>query len=355
MLKRLTEFFPPPSFLTRPAVGLDISDRSIKFVELGGRRDRPTWVRHGGVLLPPGAIEAGVIKDAKIVTQVLADLAKQEQLESVITALPEEQVYVLELDLPKVKTSQLRESIELSVGDYLRFPVAEAVLDFELLPDLRPDDAWLPAVATVLPLTVAKAYADVLLAAGLKPLAFELEPQALARALLPANRETTMIIDIGKVRTSFYIATNRVIRHSATIDTVSGDILTRALERQLEMLVSVAEASKIKHGLTGDGKVAAALNPTAVLLADEAEHRLMAWTHDSHQSLPRTEVKRIVLIGGQSTLAGLPAFLESRLNMPVVVGDPWKKYLSADELPPVPFNQLASLATAIGLALRNLW
>ena len=355
MLKHLTQLFPPPSFLTRPAVGLDISDRSIKFVELGGRRNRPLWIRHGAALLPPGAIEAGVIKDAKIVTQVLADLAKQERLDSVITALPEEQVYVLELDLPKVKMSQLRESIELSVGDYLRFPVAEAVLDFELLPDLRSDDAWLPAVATVLPMAVAKAYADVLLAAGLKPLAFELEPQALARALLPTNQETRMIIDVGKVRTSFYIATNRVIRHSATIDTVGGDILTQTLERQLELSNNEAEASKIKHGLTGDEKVALALKPIAVLLADEAEHRLMAWTHDSHQSMPRTEVKQIVLIGGQSTLTGLPAFLESRLNVPVVIGHPWKNYLAANELPPVPFNQLASLATAIGLALRNLW
>jgi len=355
MSNSFARFFPPPTFLTGPAVGLDISDQSVKFVELTGRAGQVRFVRAGSRAIPRGAIEAGVIKDSKAVTAVLAQLAEEYELKQVVVALPEEQTYIIELDLPKVRTSQIKESVELSVADYLNFPPAEAVLDFELLPDINQADAWLPVVATVLPKSVAESYGSVLAAAGLVSLAFELEPQALARALLAPTAEATMIIDIGRARTSFYAATNGVVRYGATINTVSGDLLTNRLVQKENWSLEEAEAQKIKQGLVGEGAVASALEPLAVLLSDEIEHRLFAWSHDSRQSLPRTEIKQVVLTGGQSTLPGLTSLLENRLKLPVVVGNPWQNTVHTGQLVDIPFNYAVGLATAVGLALRNIW
>lgn len=355
MSNSLARFFPPPTFLTGPAVGLDISDQSVKFVELAGRAGQVRFVRAGRSEIPRGAIEAGVIKDAQTVTAVLARLAEEHQLKQVIVALPEEQTYIIELDLPKVRPSQIRESVELSVVDYLRFPVTEAVLDFELLPDINQADAWLPVVATVLPQAVAQSYSSVLTAAGLTPTAFELEPQALARALLVSGAEAVMIIDIGQARTSFYVATNGLVRYGATINTISGNLLTESLVQRNNLSAKEAEEQKIKHGLAGESSIAAILEPLIVLLSDETEHRLFAWSHDNHQSLPRTEIKKIVLTGGQSTLPGLSSLLENRLKLPVAVGNPWQNTVHVDDSVDVPFNRAVGLATAVGLALRNIW
>ncbi|PIR45646.1 MAG: hypothetical protein COV09_00285 [Candidatus Vogelbacteria bacterium CG10_big_fil_rev_8_21_14_0_10_50_13] len=355
MSNSLARFFPPPTFLTGPAVGLDISDQSVKFVELTGRAGQVRFVRAGWSEIPRGAIEAGVIKDAKAVTAVLARLAEEHQLKQVIVALPEEQTYIIELDLPKVRASQIRESVELSVVDYLRFPAAEAVLDFELLPDINQADAWLPVVATVLPQAVAQSYGLVLTAAGLTPTAFELESQALARALLSPGVEAVMIIDIGRARTSFYAATNGIVRYGATINTVSGDILTKRLIQQKNWSLEEAERQKINQGLIGEAAVATALEPLVVLLSDEIEHRLFAWSHDNHQSLLRTDIKRIVLIGGQATLPGLAGLLENRLKLPVTIGNPWQNTIHVNQLVDIPFNYAVGLATAVGLALRNIW
>lgn len=355
MSNLLSRSFPPPTFLVRPAVGLDISDQSVKFVELERRGGQIRLVRSGQADIPTGAIVAGIIKDAPTVSRVLAELSREYQLNYVVAALPEEQTYIIELDLPKVKTNKLRESVELSVVDYLRFPAAEAILDFELLPDVNRDDAWLPAVASVLPKSIAQDYYSALTAAGLKPLAFELEPQALSRALLSSVGEAVMIIDIGRARTSFYVTVNQQVRYGATITTVSGEAFTNNLAAKKNIPTEEAEQLKINQGLTGDETVSAVLEPMAVLLADEIGHRTFAWSHDSHQSLPRTEIKKIVLTGGQSTLPGLTGFLENRLNLEVVIGNPWHNTAHAGRLVDIPFNQAAGLATAIGLALRNIW
>ena len=58
-------FFPAPYFLSTPSFGLDISDESIKFVELLTTKNGIRLGRHGERQISPGIVELGKIKDTK--------------------------------------------------------------------------------------------------------------------------------------------------------------------------------------------------------------------------------------------------------------------------------------------------
>ena len=84
--------------------GLDISDESVKFIELIHSKGGIKTGRYGERIIPPGVIESGKIKDSKKMEEILSTLRKEEGVRSVRVSLPEEQVYLFELRLERRRT-----------------------------------------------------------------------------------------------------------------------------------------------------------------------------------------------------------------------------------------------------------
>ena len=83
------DHFPPPVYLSMPSLGLDISDRSIKYVKMEKRRGEIFIRDFGARPIPSGLIEAGEIKDKEKLSAFLKDLQKELKLKYLIAALPE--------------------------------------------------------------------------------------------------------------------------------------------------------------------------------------------------------------------------------------------------------------------------
>ena len=66
-------FFPVPNFLRARSFGLDISDESLKFLELITTKNGIEVGRHGERSIPPGVVESGKIKDPKRLEEVLPE------------------------------------------------------------------------------------------------------------------------------------------------------------------------------------------------------------------------------------------------------------------------------------------
>ncbi|MDO8183751.1 MAG: pilus assembly protein PilM [bacterium] len=351
----LTKYFPLPQYLTRPVTGLDISDRSIKFLALKKQANGFKVINFGTRELPPGVVESGRVVDPHLLSKILSALRKTYHLTEVAVALPEEESYLIDFKLPAVPIAKVREGVELALVDYLNFPVEQAIFDYSLLSDSNPNDQWLGVNASVLPKTVVAGYLTAVVEAGLNPLFFELEPQSLVRSLLPLKNEVVMIIDIGKRRTSFYVVDNGVVRYSTTLDGFSGDVLTAAVGKKLGLGESAAAEIKIKEGLLASDhqEIIEALKPLVNNLSEETAQRLRSWESDDGEAAARRPVERVVLTGGQATLPGLISFLTKGLSLNITIGDPWLKLShQAKSLPDLTFNQSVSYGTAVGLALK---
>ena len=113
--------------------GLDISDESIKYAELAKTRRGIKLRRHGEKDIPLGVIMSGKIIAPEKLTEILSELRKGKNIKHVRVSLPEEQVYLFKLRLPKAGLENIREGIELVLEEHVPIPATEAVFDYEIL------------------------------------------------------------------------------------------------------------------------------------------------------------------------------------------------------------------------------
>ena len=358
MFSTLLKFFPTPQFLAIPAVGLDISDRSIKLVDISKTNHHLALKRFTEIDLPPGVIEAGVIKKPDVLIEALRKLKKDHNLSSVVAALPEEWAYIVRLSLPALSHQEMRQAIELQLDQYVPLPVNDVVFDYEVIGVPKAGSGGYDVAVSVFPQKEASAYASVLVEAGLTPLAFEIESQALARAcLVPRDNTTTLILDIGKTRTGLGVVVRGSVALTSTIPNIGGRDMTRNIERSLNITTEEAEKLKKDRGLSralDNEAVFTALIPMMSSLKDELTRVIEFWkTEQSQSDYQERPVERIVVCGGQASLPGFVEYLSGQLNLPVFIGDPWTNAKEiVDLVPQLSFEDSLRFSTAIGLALR---
>lgn len=353
----LLSFFPPPRFLAMPAVGLDVSDYTIKFIEFVSRHHERRVGRFGEISIERGINVNGEIKNPQALTDALRALREEHHLEFVRLALPEEHGYVFETEVPATTMEDIRGSLEFKLEENVPIAPADAVIGYDVLKTVKPLKAnHIPVTVSVFPRAHVESYAAMLRDAGLTPLSFEIEPQAIARAVVPqGDYRTYLVLDIGRERTGIEIVSGRVVQLAATIS-IGSEHFTRAL---LGDDTSSEKAKEMKNtiGISGNASGEAHKELLGVLdrLAGETRRYVAYWdTHGEYTKTPNPPVVKILLCGGGANLAGLSEYLDVALGVPAAPADVWANAFSLEEyIPPIAFRDSLGYASAIGLALRG--
>lgn len=352
------EFFPVPDYLLVPAAGLDVSDRSIKYAELSNN-GRIKIKRFGEKPMPAGVIEEGRIKNKAEAIKVLSELKKEIGLNHIFASLPEDEAFIVRMKMPPMEKSDLRSSIELQLEEYVPLPPDQCIFDFEIInPTQAIEKMGADVSVSVLPKAIVEDYLEVFMAAKLEPLSFEIEAQAIARALVKkGDTETSMIVDIGKTHTGFSVVqADRVVFTS--IIGLGGADITFCLQKALGLDVDTANKIKEEKGLLRseeNQEVFASLMSPVSALKDEIKQRFSYWqNHYDKDEGKRASIDKVILVGGQSTLPGFKEYMETHLEIPVTLGNPWVNIITDDnELPPIDYNNAMRYVTALGLALKT--
>lgn len=351
-----TKFFPPPAYLLMPALGLDISDRSIKYVELGKKKEKIFIRRFGGHLIPPGLIGDGEIKDREKLIGLLKDLQKELNSKDIIAALPEEKAFLARIKLPAMKKEEIRGALELQLEEHIPLSVNEAIFDFKVIRE-TPDTNYIDVCLIAFPKKVVEDYRDVFTGAGFTPLALEMEMQASARTIVPQNEKNTVaIVDFGQTRTGFAIVNRNEVQFTTTIK-VAGEELEKALMRNLKVDQIQAEKIKKERGFIKskeNEKVFNSILPIISVIKDEIGKCISYW-NSNFGDHDLKKVSKILLCGGDSNLFGFLEYLSYELKLPVELGNLWVNIFSFEEyIPEIELKDSLSYATALGLALRTL-
>ena len=97
----LARAFPAPTFLTMPAVGIDISNYAIKYVSLRRNKGAVTLNSYGKIDFPLEVVERGEVKDPETIAKLLSRVKDEHHFEFVHLALPEEHAYLFQINIPK--------------------------------------------------------------------------------------------------------------------------------------------------------------------------------------------------------------------------------------------------------------
>jgi len=361
MFNALSRILPPPTYLTMPCVGVDISDTSLKYISF-----QPTTLSKeekklklwGDITIPNGAVQRGQVNEPAQLVAVLKELKEKTGAEFIRVSLPEERAYLFETEIKQnVPSKEVRGLLEFRLEENVPISSREVFFDYSILPGSEKDKKARVAVAAYAKETILKYY-DACVEAGLRPISFEVEAQAMARAVIPADVSgATMLVDFGKTRTGIGILYKGALLYTSTID-IGGDQLSVALRKVLGEGMAEKELTTLKNteGLVrgvDSSQVHDALLSTVSVIKDEIATRMQYW-HMRGEGTSSRRISSVILCGGSANLKGLPAYLTETLGVTAVRGNVWENTFSLEStVPPIDKRHSFGYATAIGLALKT--
>lgn len=358
--RSLSSILPPPRFLAMPSVGVDISDTSMKYVAFEpslrpqAKRTLKYW---GDIDIPNGVLNRGEVSDVKQLAAVLKEFKAKTGADFVRVSLPEERAYLFETEIKQdTPAAEIRSTLEFRLEENVPIPSRDVFFDYDVLPHHQNERSVKVVVAAYARDTILK-YHEACISAGLTPLSFEVEAQAMAHAVIAENDTgTTMIVDFGKTRTGIGIVTAGVLMYTSTID-IGGRNLSDAMRKVLgEVAESELTIIKNTKGLIqtiDESDVYDSLISTVSVIKDEVASRMQYW-HLKETTHPTRRIKKIILCGGSANLKGFPEYLSELLEVPCERADVWQNtHTFNDAIPPIEKRFSYGFATAIGLALKQ--
>jgi type IV pilus assembly protein PilM len=360
VLKTLGKIIPPPAYIQLPSVGVDVSDTSLKYISFEPDHKSGTSLllkQWGDIDIDEGALSRGVVNDGTKLTQALREMKERTGAENIRVSLPEERAYLFETTVERsASVKEIRGLLEFRLEENVPISPRDAFFDYDFIEDEGPGGHLRVSVTAYAKDTVMSYY-DACQSAGVVPLSFEIEAQAIARATIPrGDTGTHMIVDFGKTRTGVGIVHNGILMYTSTID-VGGGALSAAMRERLGD-VPEADLTLIKNtqGLVeaaGERAVHDILIKSMATIVEEIGTRITYWNTKDIEHEGR-QIESIILCGGSVNMKGLPSYFSQTLGVPSQRANVWHNAFSLEErIPEISRRYSFGYATAIGLALAS--
>jgi len=350
------------------AFGLDLSDLSVKIAMLKKGYFGFNLACFSRKEIPAGIIEEGEIKDEQKLIKIINDALQNTKGGSLktrycVASLPETEAFVRIIQLPRMKDEEMQEAVKWETENNIPMSIEEVYIDWQIIKAEHEKKDHYDILIGVMPKKIIDSYFSLFKKIRLRPLVFEIESVATARALIKNNLAIppAMIIDLGAKRTSFIAVAGSAIPFTASIP-ISNISMIQLISQKLGISEKEAFDLKIKYGLNkakGDGKVYEVLKNPLLEIVEKAREYL--YFYNSHvlkkHSLKTGPIDKIMLCGGGANLLGLTSFLSQELKIKVEIGNPWVNIFKSQikEVPELSFEQSIAYTTALGLALRGIY
>jgi len=350
------------SNFSQGAFGLDLSDLSVKVIQLKGDGNEIKLKSYGSAAIPLGSISDGeIIKKENVVVSIKKAIEKAEpekiRSKKVICSLPETKGFLRIINLPKMEEEEIREAIKWEIEANIPLSLDQVCYDWQLLDKIfaKENDKISVLVVAVSRKTVNQ-FLEVMELSGLEPIGLEIESIAQARSLIGKKEEkkTILIIDVGDRRTSFLILLDGVPCFTASIP-LSAQSITDGISKSLNISLAEAEKKKFEFGIGSIAKkdpIFKAVEPILENMVSEIEKSMNFYLESLQYS---SAINEVIICGGGANIKGLIAYLSKKINKEIAMGNPWVNFHREEKnLPLIEKNKSVKFSTAIGLALKGL-
>jgi Tfp pilus assembly PilM family ATPase len=259
--------------------------------------------------------------------------------------LPEEKSYLFRGRVPKTSSvAELRTSVEFIIEENVPLSVSEAVFDYFVIedPSLETNDT-LDVAVSVVPRDLVESYVSILNSAGLSPLHFEIESQAIAKAVVKKGDKTPyLLINLFDRKIGIYVVSQEAIQFASTLP------LTERPERKGEKIESEGEKQMTSKTSPID------IDIPIEEVKSETNKIISYWNSQSERlGSDKIPIETAVLSGKGADSKKLSRDL-SFLNMKIRAADVWTNAFSLEDyIPSLPKNESLEYVVAVGLAIPN--
>lgn len=342
-------------------IGLDLSDLSVKVAKFEDEGGEQKVISYGSVKIPMGAVSDGEIKKADQVVAAIKKLIKEAgpkklKTKKVICSLPETKAFLRIVSIPAMEPDEVREAVKWEMEANIPLPLDQVYYDWQILEkNLVEEKNKINLLVVAIAKPVVDQIIGVLESAGLEPVGLEIESIAQARTLVDEKKEnkTVMTVDIGDRRTSFLITKNNIPCFTSSIP-ISGQSMTDAISKGLNIPLDEAETMKLNYGIGSDFKSDAIFNAVKPILdsfSAEIERSMDFFITGLQYS---AKIDAVIVCGGSANAKGLIPYLSKKIGRELELGDPWINMRLGKNLPLIDRNESVQYSTALGLALKGL-
>ncbi|MBI4128262.1 MAG: type IV pilus assembly protein PilM [Parcubacteria group bacterium] len=337
-------------------VGIDIGSAQIKMVEVEERGGHPALVTYGLAAIANGLYQSARSEIIDETAAALKNLSHAIHVGSThaITALPGLAVFSSLIEIPWVPEKQLASAIRWEAEQYVPTSLDEVVLDWSFTIPYNPRGKkgdMVSVLVTAAPKELVAKYLTTLERAEFTPVALEVEPAALARALTNPGRVTPIaLLDLGASSSDITVVEQGTLRVNRSIP-VGAQVLVNGVAKTLGIDAARAESLLKREGMRdGEGSgVVSTIKGSLDQILKETRLTLDLYFNRFHR-----EVKEMIITGGMTGMPGLVEYIGTILNdIEIVPADPWRAVSFPPELASVLTSIGPNYAVALGLALRE--
>lgn len=341
--------------------GLDLSDLSVKVVQIDNNGSTDSIASFSSVPLPMNCVSDGEILNKDVVIAAMKKavenaLPKKIKTKKVICSLPETKAFLRIISVPKMDESELKEAVKWEMEANIPLPLEQVYYDWQLIPaNLFPEKNKTSLLVVAISKNVVDQTVEILESAGLDPVGLEIESIAQARSLLceKDDQQTVLIVDIGDRRTSFSINKGGVPCFTSSIP-LCGQSFTDAISKGMNVPFEEAEKIKISNGIGNDFKndvLFKLAKPILENLIQEIEQSIDFYLTGLKYS---ESIDKVIICGGGANTKGIVPYLSKQLGRTIEFGNPWVNMRLGKELPVIEKSHSVQYSTAVGLALKGL-
>ncbi|MEN6372065.1 MAG: type IV pilus assembly protein PilM [Armatimonadota bacterium] len=322
-------------------VGIDIGNSHIKAIELEPIGTGYRLVNAALQVTPLDSCRDGVITNTLDVAQSIKALLRSANIRSTgaVAAITGSQVIVRQVQLPKMSEANLRKSIKFEAAKYVSASMDDSIVEFEILGDVEGTDQ-MNVMLVAAPKDLVESRITVLEAAGLEPVAIDVEAFAIIRALVESDTnnelatKTAALIDMGASHTDVNIVSSGTFALTRSIP-IAGDSFTNAIKTLTGFSYDDAERLKFEMAMQDsidklsaqevESKCWRVVQPLLDELLREIRRSIHYYQSQFPEGAEQASVSQIVLTGGTARMPGMAAYVSSKLNIPVEVSDAFSK------------------------------
>ncbi len=336
--------------------GLDIGAKTIKVLQFKKKGKLIYLYAYNSIPTPPHSIKKDKIKDQKAIIQAIKKACEQSKInpiktKKVISLLPETLVFTKIIEIPKeMPKKEIAEALKFEIDESIPFSFEEIYMDWHILKTpITNQNKKTKILLLVTQKKVVNDYVDTFLKADLEPIALEIQPSAVTRALIKKDSlKGILIADIGALATGITIYDQGSIQLTCSV-LHGGEDFTNAIASNLK--IDPQEAEKIKLNPEKPeilDQIQKAIYPLLETIAKEIRRSIKYYQDNS-----KSEIKKIFLCGGGANLPGLTSYFSDKTKIKTEIGNPWVN-ITTYPLKAVPKIKATTYTSVIGLALREL-
>jgi type IV pilus assembly protein PilM len=340
-------------------IGLDIGSNAVKMVEIDRSKRRYDLQFVGVAPIPDGAIVEKSLKKPDQVSRAIKALHSYTSSRSkqVAVSVSGKSVIVKQVAMTSMTDAQLEKQIQIEAEPYIPFDIKDVNLDFFIMGDKPEKEGSMDVVLVAAKKDYMTEYLELLRSCGLTPVVVDVDPFALEvmyeYCYTHVQEEIVALINVGASTININILQGGACKYTRDLP-IGGDSITREIMRFFDVPYEHAENIKrgARLGKISPRNLRKIFQRTTEYFVSEIQKILDFFA----QNISYDPIQKVFLCGGASRTYGLSSAIESELNVPVEIINPFKNLLTVNEKA-FDINYLEEvgpqMAVAVGLALRD--